>query len=277
VTQPFAPVWKLKEGDSFYQELTVGQQSNLRAAGVPASSLLQYRVVSRFTVTKAAPDGVRLVEQKVEQAQLLQADTLTQSLLAPAVKQLPGTKFQLKLNRHMEVTDFQGEGGQPRVGAVQLAAGQGLQMASLLDRDGWKEMAQATFFNRDQPLTPNARWSKPMTHHWGPLGTWTGQIHYAYAGPQGAAHKIAYAMQLTHQPPVAGNRVLGAAVTGAKFQAQEAVGVLHFDAARGRVRAAEERFRVRGVLSLQLLGQNTPVELEEVQTFQVRILDAPGP
>jgi hypothetical protein len=277
VMKPLVLVWRLKEGDTFYQELTVSQKSNLRVQGLPASSQLQYRVVSRFTVQQVGQDGSLGVEQKIEQAKLLQADALTQSVLGNAVSQLPGTKFHIRLNRNMEVTDFRGEGGQPMIGGLQFPFGQGMQMTSLLDRDGWKEMAQATFFNRDQPLTPNARWSKPMTHQWGPLGTWAGQIHYAYAGRQGTSHKIAYAMQLAHQAPTGGTPLMGLAINGATFQAQEAGGTLFFDATRGRVLAAEERFRVRGVLNLQLLGQNTPLEIDEEQNFQIRILDSVEP
>jgi hypothetical protein len=274
VIKSFAPVWRLKQGDEFSQELTVSQKSNLSVQGLPAASTLQYRVVSRFTVQKAGPDGSLNVTQKIERAKLLQADALTQSVLGNAVGRLPGTAFQMKLNPQMEVIDFQGEGGQPLLGGVQLPAGQGLQMASLLDRDGWKEMAQATFFSRDRPLTRDARWSKPMTHQWGPLGTWAGHIHYAYAGRHGTYHKIAYTMQLAHKAPAPGNLVLTLPINGARFQAQEAGGVLYFDPARGRVLAAEERFHVRGVLALQILGQNTPLEIDEEQTFQIRIADS---
>ena len=62
-------------------------------------------------------------------------------------------------------------------------------------------------------------------------------------------------------------------IAKAAFQAQEAGGAIYFDADQGKVTAAEERFRVRGVLNIVLLGQNTPVELEEEQTFRIRMLD----
>jgi hypothetical protein len=115
-----------------------------------------------------------------------------------------------------------------------------------------------------------------MTHQWGPLGAWAGQIHYAYVGSEAGAQKIAYAMQLAHKA-APGGLVMGMPVGGVTFQAPEAGGVLYFDLNRGRVAAAEERFRVRGVLNLQLLGQNTPVEIDEEQQFQIRIADAPRP
>ena len=36
---------------------------------------------------------------------------------------------------------------------------------------------------------------------------------------------------------------------------------------------AQERFHVRGRLNINLLGQNTPVEIDEQQLFFMRILD----
>lgn len=60
-------------------------------------------------------------------------------------------------------------------------------------------------------------------------------------------------------------------IASANFQPQQAVGLLSFDAARGKVVVAEERFRVKGVLNAKLLGQLTPIEMEDDQHFLIRI------
>ena len=85
--------------------------------------------------------------------------------------------------------------------------------------------------------------------------------------------KIAYSLQLGYKAPAKGAAIAGMAVTGANFQPQEAGGILLFDTVRGRVVFAEERFRVKGVLAANLLGQNTVVEIDEDQHFLVRIHD----
>jgi len=123
----------------------------------------------------------------------------------------------------------------------------------------------------DQPLQGNARWSKPLTHHWGSLGSWAGQVQYAYLGQQGDTHKIASGLQLAYKAPAAGAAIGGMQIKGVQFQAPDAGGILLFDPVRGKVVAAEERFRVKGVLNTSLLGQNTAIEIDEDQHFLIRI------
>jgi hypothetical protein len=262
-------VWKLKEGDTFYQELIVTQKPNFSIGGLPITLLLQYRIVSRFTVLKVNADGSLVVQQKVEKAKLLEADELTGAAIAEMVARLPGTTFTLHLSPKMDVTKFEAASLPP--GVVPLAGGKGMQMVSLLDRDGWKELAQATFFQMDQPLKANARWSKGLTHHWGSLGSWDGQVKYTYLGKEGAHHKIGYGLQLAYKAPKAGAAIGGMQILGAEFRAPDAAGVLVFDAVRGKVVAAEERFRVKGVLTTSILGEKTAIEIDEDQHFLIRI------
>jgi hypothetical protein len=266
-------LWRLKEGDTFRQDLLITRKPNLRMSGVEFASLLQYRVLSRFQVQKVWPDGSRTVQQKVEDAKLLQADALTQPVLAGPVAQLPGTTFTLHLNPRLEVTQLLGVPEPAHVAAVQGPLGQGFQMTSLLDADGWKEMAQATFFQLEQTPQPQQRWARPMSHGWGPLGRWDGQVHYQYQGAKGDTHRIAYALQLVHRPPTGAAPGLPFQLAGAQFQPPEAAGVIVFDTGRGRVSGAEERFRIRGRLQVVVLGQSVPVEVDEEQVFHLRVVD----
>jgi hypothetical protein len=263
--------WKLKRGGKFYQEMGVVQKPTFSVQGIPVTSSLQYTVVSFFIVEEAKADRY-VVRQKVEAARLVEADPLTQGLLAPMIVKLPGTAFTIELNARMEVTRFAGASDKVKMGGINLAGVQGLQMASLLDMDGWKEMAQLTFFQPNRTLQPQATWTQPLTHNWGPLGIWTGKSRYTYAGREKALHKIDYVLDLTHQAPKAGGLV-----TGAAFRTRAAGGTILFDADKGKVTAASERFRVGGRLNINLLGQNTPVDIEEDQLFLLRIMDAPPP
>src|SRR5207253_6915035 len=105
---------------------------------------------SRFTVKNADADGSLVVEQKIISAKLMQADELTKPAVAGAIAQMPNTAYTLHLSPQMDVTKFEGDVAGPKVGALELGGGLGVQMTSLLDRDGWKELAQATFFQMDQ-------------------------------------------------------------------------------------------------------------------------------
>ena len=60
-----------------------------------------------------------------------------------------------------------------------------------------------------------------------------------------------------------------------QFKHGEAGGSIEFDTVKGCVVKAEERFPVKGSLTMGLLGQETPVALDETQEFRVRILETP--
>ena len=259
---------RLKIGGGFEQDLTVTQKPTFRVQGVAVNSVLQYRIVSKFTVRKMESDGTLIVQQKVTEAKILQADDTTRLMIAGPVATLPGKEFTLHLNPKLEVVKFEGEGGKPLAG--NFGGGQAIQLTSLLDDDGWKEMAQATFFQLSLPIAQR-KWSRPLSHGWGPLGQWNGHVDYAYAGMEKDLHKITYAMRLTHQAPAAGKGTLPFAIVNPKFQARQAVGQILYDPALGRVVSAEETFRVAGTMRINLLGQNTPVEVEEDQHFLIKI------
>ncbi len=273
--EPLRITWKLKAGDTFLQELIVAQKPVFRTQGLVLQSLLKYSVVSRFVVEQAGPGGANVI-QRIEGARLLQADPMTQGLVLPALAKMSGTTFKIQLGPDLEVKRFIGNGPQLLVGGGAMPGGLGLQSASLMDLDGWREMAQATFF-QPPPLMPRTNWVRPMSHNWGPLGGWAGQTLFVYSGRQGALHQFNYGHRMTHLPPRGGaGGGMPFQIAGAAFQPREAVGSIVFDSERGRVVSGQERFAVAGRINIVLLGQQSPVEIEEEQTFQFRIVDSPG-
>ena len=186
-----------KKGDTFLQELVITQKSRFVVSGISAATMLTYRIASRYTVQKVHEDGAMTVEQKIEAAELILADDLTQGLLADRVTRMPGTAFTLESTARGEVTKFTGAAA--TIQAAKLPGGLGVQMASLLDADGWKEMAQATFYQPEQ-LAKAGVWTRPTTHNWGPLGDWAGKVSYAYPGPaKGPQVKIPYTQKIAFQ------------------------------------------------------------------------------
>jgi hypothetical protein len=270
---PLKLEWKLKQGDQFFQDLTISQKTNFNVQGLPVTTFVSYSVLSRFTVDKVDEQNQAIVGQKVESARLLKADDLTSGLLAPAVAKLPGTSFTIHLNALREVTKFEGGASATSPNMQNLLGGQGFQTASLLDRDGWKEMAQATFFQPNVLLKAGSVWSKPMTHNWGPLGQWVGRTNLRYTGRHETTHKVGYEHQMAYVAPKGPAAGLPFQLNGSKFQPLLAAGTIFFDEAKGRTVAGEERFRVRGLLNISFLGQEVPLELEEEQHFRFEILD----
>jgi hypothetical protein len=273
-SEPLRISWLLKAGDTFYQDLIITQKPTFRVQGLLMNSALQYNVVSRFVIEEAGPRGV-IATQRVEGARLLAADGVTQGLVLPALAKLPGTTFRLQLGPDLSVQRFVGNGGKMMLGGGAMPGGLGLQTASLMDLDGWREMAQATFFQPAPALLPRTNWVRQMSHNWGPLGGWVGQTLYVYSGKQGPLHQFTYGHRMNYVAPRGGGGGMGLIqVAGAAFQPQEAVGSIVFDSSKGRVTSGQEKFRVVGRLTLVLLGMPSPVDIEEEQTFQYRILDA---
>jgi hypothetical protein len=262
------------ESGKLYQEVLVTQHTRCNMQGMGFDGDLQYRVLSSLSIDKRNPDGSLKVTQKVEQAELTRADALTQTVVGGLLGQLVGSTFQITVDPDGRVVDFQGAKGQ-----IQAAAGnnplggQSFTMASIIDPDGWREIADLTFFRPEDPADGEPQWERPAKHSWGPLGSWTGRVSYARAGKEGTLDRIRYTYKLAHQAPKGDAGGLPFQVSRADFKHQEAGGSIEFDNAKRRVVKAEEHFPVKGNLTIGLLGQETPVELEETQDFRIRIFE----
>jgi hypothetical protein len=260
----------LEEGDTFYQEVVVARVSRYRMADVDLGQNVQYSFVSRLTVTKKEPDGTLKVRQKVEAARLAEAERGPQAQLNELLQKTRGATFLLTLNPRREVVAF--EGGQEALKVfegVNALGGSTFLLWSFLDRDGWKELAELSFF---QPR-PEQRWTRPVRHSWGPLGRWQGQAAYARAGGRQGRDRYDYVLDLAYRPAAPGGAALPFLIDRADFRVQNAGGSITFDPRRGRVAVAEERFAVRGLLVVTALGAEVPVDMDEVQLFQLRLHD----
>ena len=268
-------VWAPPKEGKLYQELIVTQRSRYRMEGTDFDSDLQYRVLSSLSVDRRDPDGSLSVTQKVQQAELTRGDALTQAIIGELLGKLVGSTFRIAVDRDGHIVGLEGAKGR-----IQAAAGndplggQSLLMASIIDPDGWREIAELTFFRPQDPADGDPRWERPVKHSWGPLGSWTGRVAYARTGREDSMDRVRYTYKLAYQAPKGDAGGLPFQIVRADFKHQEAGGSIEFDKAKGRVVKAEEHFPVQGNLTMGLLGQETPVDLEETQDFRIRILEA---
>jgi hypothetical protein len=263
-----------QEGDRFFQELVVGRVSGYHVLDTDLKQDTQYAFVSSFTLGKRAADGSRDVRQRVEAVRLASADPALQARLNTLLQKTRGATFTMTLDPRQGITRFAGDKE-----ALQVFAGtdplgnQSFLLWSFLDQDGWRELAQLTFFRPERPTPGDGKWSRKVAHSWGPLGSWAGQAEYAAAGRKAGLEYYQYRLDLAYQPPGKGGGDLPFAVGKADFRIQGAGGTIGLDPLRRRVAAAEERFHVRGLLAITSLGVTVPLEMEEVQVFQLRVLD----
>jgi len=268
-TSPSSPTATAEEFD---QEVLVTHRSQMNIHGLDFKSELQYRVLSALKIEKKDADGGLSVVQRVKQAEAVKADPLTQWVLRDLLGKLVGATFRFKVGPDGHVTAF--EGATLRLHAAagnNLLGGQGLQMVSIIDPDGWREIAELTFFQPQLPSEGKHTWERPFAHGWGPLGSWSGKVVYSQIEPRDGLLRFSYAFALTHRPPNPGGAALPFQIARADFQHEKAGGAIAFDASRGRVVEANEEFPVKGQLTIEFLGQEVPVGLEETQHFRVRV------
>ncbi len=273
--EPVRLQWKLEPGQRLYQELVVSQKSTCQVQGLEIATGLKYFVLSSFTVEDIASDGTATIRQKVESTRLLEADAMARSVFGDLLTKLSGTTFRLTLSPQMKVIALDAaDDAFPIVAGGNPMSGQPLMMASLVDRDGWRELNQLTFFQPGRTLNTKDRWQQPLTHSWGPLGSWKGHADYRFQGERDGLAQVVYELKLAHQPPATGAvGKLPFQPTDAKFQTEKAGGMVLFDRRRGRVERAAETFHVRGSMAIEVLGQKASIGVVEQQDFQLRIYE----
>lgn len=273
--EPVRLQWKLEPGQRLYQELIVTQKSSCQVQGLEVATGVKYLVLSSFVVEDLGYDGTATVRQRVEAARLLEADSLAQSVFGDLLKKLVGKTFRLTLNRHMEIVSLDAEEDAfPIITGGNPMAGEPLMMASLVDRDGWRELDQLAFFQPARTLKAGDRWQRSIAHSWGPLGSWKGQTDYRFDGEREGLARVVYDLKLAHQPPdAAAAAALPFRPGDAQFQTEKAGGMILFDRERGRVEQARETFHVRGSMAVEFLGQKMSIGVVEQQDFQLRMYE----
>ena len=283
-----------QESGSFYQKVAVSRNPKFLVSGVAIEQLLQYEIISKLEVGPSQGAGALSVKQTVVSGRLLKADPLSQSSYAAALKKIAGTTFRYEFNDSNRVISFRGGKAEKEAIAIKdlslekLMNSKGFLLTSLIDDDGWKELAELTFF---QPPPQKKQWVSQFHHDWTPLGSWTGETTYAIGRKRGKwqvygyKHDVKYNAPGAEKDPKAPGRPGAAAkdkpkvsglpftLKGADFTPINSGGQIVYDKTKSRIESAEEIFHVRGVVAANVLGQDTRVQLEEKQMFKIQLND----
>ena len=210
----------------------------------------------------------------MEGAELTRGESrLTKSIIGELLEKLVGSSMWITVDGDGRVVGLDGA----RRGRIRAAAGndplgnRSLWMASVIDPDGWKKSPSSRSSARRRAR--RARNGTLPWCSWGPLGSWSGRAAYAHRGREGGLDRIDYALELKYQRPKAAAAGLPFDILLRRFPPPEGRRNDRVRRRQGRVVRAEERFPVKGSLTIGLLGQETPLELDESQHFLVRILD----
>lgn len=257
-----------------YQELIVDRNPAFSMAGLKEfKQEFKFRAVSEILIKPTEKDGFRKVIQKIVAAKLLSADSISKKSLEESVKKLIGKTFTYTLDRRQKLFDFKGEVDKPKtlelkdLTSISGFTGEGMMMSSVMDLDGWREMAQLTFLLPDDK---KKKWTDQMGHDWGDLGKWTGETRFEKKSKSNGLQRIDYAHYMTYVPNF-GKSKLPFKIDSMKFNSSEAGGRLFFDEKNKRIQSLTERFKVNGALTTSLLGTSVKMTMSETQTFKLSL------
>jgi hypothetical protein len=236
---------------------------------------LHYKILSELYVEAPDGQGVRVVQQAVLDTRLIRADQLSQATFAGSLRELKGSRFRFKVNARGDVSELAAnpKGGRQAV-AVEQQGNKGFLMTSVMDPDGWKEVAEWTFFAPPAQNNGSLPWSRRITHDYGPLGSWYGETQFRRSASQNGLLRIDFAHQLAYQPPAKDTGSLPFAIKSASLRPEVAGGVIDFDSRVGRIAAVQERFVLKGTINTELVGQEAAIELAETQNIVVRLFES---
>ncbi len=257
---------------TLYQQVEIQRYPRFSVSGFESTQSIRYLLLSRLEVEPPS-DGQRTVVQFVQDTQLLAADDLSRDAFAKSLEELKKQQFTYILNDRGEVISFTGHKANLATLPVDQTSISGFAMTSVIDKDGWKELAELTFLVPDPKAPANRPWQRQMNHDWGALGRWYGMTTLERGGSAKDLQEIKYTHEMTYVKPDAANGALPFRIVDARFEPQQAGGRLELDSRRQQVRLAQEVFEVRGEVQAELLGQTVEIQLSEKQLIELRILD----
>jgi hypothetical protein len=256
-----------------YQELDVIRKPQFAILGEVKEQDLHYQIVSELRIAPREGRGGSLaVEQTIYDTRLVMADDLSKASFTDSLAAMKGKRIRFNVSERGDVSDLVADTKErPKSVAVDLTGGRGFLVTSVMDVDGWKEIAEWSFF---VPAQDGKReWTRRMMHDFAPLGSWYGDTRFRCGESQGGVMRIDFAHAMTFSPTAGGIGGLPFGVAKVAFKSEVADGAIEYDSYNKRVRKVQERFVVRGTLGAELFGETAGIEISESQLLTVKLYD----
>lgn len=261
------------EGSQLFQEVNVRRKPTFNMLGRPVEMSQAYQILSTLDIGKSKDDGTIPITQTVIETRLHSADKLSRTGMQADLSDLKGRQFTYRFHPGHGVLDFHREGAEIKPADVKTDSLEGLFAGSAMDDDGWRELAHLTFLQPPEPLEQGVAWRRQIFHNWGSLGEWAGDTDFRYEGQRQNSDWIAYQHTMKWKPPAEGAGASMLKISAARFAATKSAGMIQYDPEQKRVLAAEESFEVGGAMQAEFAGQEIPIEMTELQTMGIRVLD----
>lgn len=260
--------------ETFYQNIDIQRHPRFATGGLQVNQQIHYQIQSSFELYAADEEGIQKVVQTVTETNLVKADPLSQAAFATALADLQGKRFTYQVRDDGTIVSMQGHKGNTKAVKVAPPQTQGVLVSTVIDEDGWKELAQLTLFQPPADRRRARSFVRKTTHDWGPLGSWYGDTNFTGRDFGREGRRFGYLHQLQYIPPnkaTAKPHDLPFQIEGARFRMYEGGGEIQYSDRTNRVTRVHEVFDARGTVASTMLGVPSTVDVAESQVFNITI------
>jgi hypothetical protein len=260
--------------ETFYQRVDIQRYPRFAVGSMNVRQEIHYQIDSSFELFPPDEQGEREAVQTILETTLVKADPLSRAVFTQSLAELTGRKYVYQLNKFSEVVSMTGHRDNTKTVKVQQPDSKGVLVSSVIDEDGWKELAQLTLFQPPPDARRSRSFVRKTTHDWGSLGSWYGKTNFAGRKFGRDARRFSYQHQLEYIAPnnaAKANNNLPFQIDNARFRTQQARGEIHYHEKQQRVTNVREVFHALGTVGTTMLGVPATVNVEEKQMFTITV------
>jgi hypothetical protein len=275
LTAPAAEGTKLelqfKEGDTFFVETTDNTKQSVDILGMKHDTDSESVTVTRFKVLKADKDET-VIERRIESIKNKSVSGLP-GAVDKIMDAMKGQTFKMTLNAKGEVTKLEGyEEFMKKLGTDNDATTKLLK--SFMSEETLKESAAEIFaFLPDKPVSKGDTWKRSKSVSLGPLGSLKGDSSFTFKGTGKDGEEIAVEQSMAYSPPKEDDGAAGFKISKGEMKSEKSGGTIIFDASKGRPVRTESSMKMKGSLTIDVMGTVTTLNLDMQQTSKSRVSD----
>jgi hypothetical protein len=148
----------------------------------------------------------------------------------------------------------------------------------ILKEDALKQMADPMFkVFPNKEVEKGKSWDTKSSLDMGPIGKYDSTYYYTFEGKDKDNAKVKVETDLKYTPPSGEQKdALPFAIKDAKLTSDKgkSTGTITIDVNKGRIENSRMDLNLKGNLKIEIAGVTTDVDLDQVQTTQVKTMDS---
>lgn len=260
--------WKLKEGDTFYNQTVVTMDQTIEAMGQTIEQKIEAKTVLRFKV-KSVQNGVTVVDMTYLE-NTIDAAGLPGGNFGDKLKNVT---FTATLNNKMEVTKLEGYDKF----ADAIAGGDEEQkklIKALMPETAIRQVLGQTFvMGPGKPIAVGDSWDRTTKLALGPLGVIETKERLKLDTVKGDKATVSVKGDLKFAAGDGGDTGLPFKITKADLKADKFEGAHQFDIKTGRITESKVVMEMAGSMTISVAGQTVDAKMKQKMNTVGKITD----